>query len=304
MPLVTSKGMLLDALEKGYAVGAFNANNLEMAQGIIQGAEEEEAPVIVQISQGGAEFAGLEEMASIVTLLANRASVPVVLHLDHGVDYAFSMKCLRAGFTSLMYDGSLHSFEKNVAVTKDVVRAGHLVGIPVEAELGQVPKDPDSCSFEELKAFMTNPEEAVSFVEKTGVDSLAISVGSMHKMKTRSATLDIERIKKIREVVDLPLVLHGSSGVTHESVQEAIEAGITKINVYTHIAKIFTMKVREILTENQGMADIRKYLAPAREEMKKEVIDKIRLFKSQGRAKGIKEVEVTPTKEETQDIIE
>ena len=151
MSLVSTKGMLLDARSKGYAVGAFNANNLEMAQGIVMAAEKENAPVIVQVSQGGAEHGGLEEMAAIVKSLAAKASVPVALHLDHGVDFVYNMRCLRAGFTSLMYDGSKLEFAENVRITREVVKAAHAVGVPVEAELGRVPKDPTGITLEELK---------------------------------------------------------------------------------------------------------------------------------------------------------
>ena len=224
MSLVTTKGMLLDARSRGYAVGAFNANNLEMAQGIVMAAEKENAPVIVQVSQGGAEHGGLEEMAAIVRSLAAKASVPVALHLDHGVDFVYNIRCLRVGFTSLMYDGSQLEFAENVRITREVVKAAHAVGVPVEAELGRVPKDPTGITLEDLKAYMTSPEEAVAFVEQTNVDSLAIAVGNMHKMKPKEAKIDIERIKAIRERVSVPLVLHGASGVPDEAVVEAVKA--------------------------------------------------------------------------------
>ena len=157
-----------------------------------------------------AEHGGLEEMAAIVKSLAAKASVPVALHLDHG-SILFINRCLRAGFTSLMYDGSKLEFAENVRITREVVKAAHAVGVPVEAELGRVPKDPTGITLEELKNYMTSPEEAVAFVEQTNVDSLAIAVGNMHKMKLKEAKIDIERIKVIRERVSVPLVLHGAS---------------------------------------------------------------------------------------------
>ncbi|HBT17878.1 MAG TPA: ketose-bisphosphate aldolase [Firmicutes bacterium] len=304
MPLVITKGMLIDASNKGYAVGAFNANNLEMAQGIVMAAEKENAPVIVQVSQGGIEHAGAEEMAAVVKVLANKARVPVALHLDHGVDFVYNMICLRAGYTSLMYDGSRLNFEDNVRITKEVVNAAHAVGIPVEAELGKVPKNPNEVAVEELKKYMTSPEEAKEFVERTNVDSLAIAVGSMHKMKTKKARLDIERIKAIRQVVSVPLVLHGASGVPDQAIKEAIKAGICKINVHTQLAKSFTEQIREILSQDDSIVDIRKYLQKAREALMEEVGAKIRLFGANGKADGVRNIEVKPEEYIGQEIVE
>jgi len=292
MPLVTTKDMLLDAQNRGYAVGAFNANNLEMAQGIIMAAEEENAPVIVQVSHGAAEYAGIEEMAAIIKVLANKTSIPVALHLDHGMNYVINMLCLRAGFTSLMFDGSQLSFEDNIRITREVINAAHAIGVPVEAELGKVPKDPNEVKIEDLHKFMTKPEEAQEFVEKTNVDSLAIAVGSVHKMKIQKAQLDIERIKKIREIVSVPLVLHGASGVTDEAVRQAIKAGICKVNVHTHLAKAFTKKIREILINKEDIADLRKYMDQGRQALAEEVKNKIHLFGANGKASGIKYSEV------------
>ncbi len=304
MPLVTTKDMLVDAQNKGYAVGAFNANNLEMAQGIIMGAEEEKAPVIVQISHGAAKYGGIEEMAAIVKVLANKTDIPVALHLDHGMNYAINMLCLRAGFTSLMFDGSKLSFEENIRITREVVKTAHAIGVPVEAELGKVPKDPGEVKPEDLPKFMTKPKEAHEFVEKTRVDSLAIAVGSVHKMKIQKAQLDIERIKEIREIVSVPLVLHGASGVTDEAVKEAIKAGIVKVNVHTHLAKAFTKTIREILIDKDNIADIRKYMDQGRLALKEEVKNKIRLFGACDKASGIKFVEVKTEEHLNVDIVE
>ena len=307
MPLVPLNKVLEKADREGYAVGAFNANNLEMAQGIVQAAELEDAPVIVQVSQGGAEHAGVEEMAAIVKVLARKARVPVALHLDHGMDYLINLRCLRAGFTSLMYDGSKLSFDENVRITREIVHAAHAVNVPVEAELGMVPKDPHTITPEELKKYMTTPEEAKRFVELTKIDSLAVAVGSMHKMKVKQAVLDIERIKAIREVVSVPLVLHGASGVPDEAVKAAIQAGICKINVHTQLAKTFTEKIREILTKDQNVVDIRKYLHQAREALMEEVRSKIRLFGANGHAGEISlfaEALIEPEEYIKQEIVE
>ncbi|NLY91824.1 MAG: class II fructose-bisphosphate aldolase [Firmicutes bacterium] len=304
MPLFSTKGMLLDARQKGYAVGAFNANNLEMAQGIVMAAEEEKAPVIVQVSQGGAEHGGVEEMAAIIRSLAAKASVPVALHLDHGVDFVYNMRCLRAGFTSLMYDGSKLDFAENVRITREVVKAAHAVGVPVEAELGRVPKDPTGITLEDLHQYLTSPEEAKAFVEQTKVDALAIAVGNMHKMKIKEAKIDIPRIKAIRQVVAVPLVLHGASGVPDEAVIEAVKAGICKINVHTQLCKSFTEKIREIFKADPDTVDVRKYLGAAREALKEEVRAKIRLFGASGKAPGVREVDVGPEEYTKQEIVE
>ncbi len=304
MPLVTTKGMLLDAQKRNYAIGAFNANNLEMAQGIVKAAEEENAPVIVQVSQGGARYAGINEMAAVVKILARNTKIPVALHLDHGVNYTYNVLALNAGFTSLMFDGSRLDFEKNVTITRKIVIIAHIAGIPVEAELGEVPKDPNEVDLNDLEQYMTEPDEAKEFIEKTEVDSLAVAVGSMHKMKNQSTELDIERVKRIREEVDVPLVLHGASGVTDESAQQAIKAGICKVNVHTHIAKHFTNEVRAVLDDNPDMVDLRKYLDEGREALKKEVKKKIHLFGANGRADSIEDVDVVPYEDIEQEIVE
>ncbi len=304
MSLVSTKGMLLDARQKGYAVGAFNANNLEMAQGIVMAAEKEKAPVIVQVSQGGAEHGGLEEMAAIIKSLAAKASVPVALHLDHGVDVVYNMRCLRVGFTSLMYDGSKLAFAENVRITREVVLAAHAVGVPVEAELGKVPKDPTGITLDDLKKYMTSPEEAKAFVEQTNVDALAIAVGNMHKMKIKEAKIDVERIAAIRQVVAVPLVLHGASGVPDEAVTAAVKAGICKINVHTQLGKSFTEKLREIFQADPTTVDLRKYMGLGREALMEEVRAKIRLFGASGKASGVPEVAVEPEEYIRQEIVE
>lgn len=285
MPLVDSKAMLIYAMEHGFAVGAFNANNMEIAQAIVEAAEEEKAPVIVQISQGAIEYAGETCLFAIVKSLADKAKVPVVCHLDHGVDFRTVIKALRAGFTSLMFDGSSLPFEENVRKTKELVDIAHAAGIPLEAEIGKVPdaaKGP--LSPEEVQKYLTTPEEALDFYEKTGVDSLAVSVGSAHRMKVQSARLDIERIAQIREKVKVPLVLHGASGVMDESIAAAIKAGIAKINFATELNKAFTFALREKLSGEPELVDVRKYGAVARENVKKTVKEKIRLLNSADRA--------------------
>ncbi len=284
MPLVPSKDLLQAALDGRYAIGAFNAFNLEMVQAIVEAAEEERSPLILQVSQGAIKYAGLEQATEMVRVAAQLAAVPVVLHLDHGTDFAQVVRCLRAGFTSLMYDGSAKPFDENVAVTRRVVELGHAVGISVEAELGRIGGVEDQLKVSDLEATLTDPEEARRFVELTGVDSLAIAVGTVHQMTTRTAQLNFERITSIREAVGIPLVLHGASGVPDEGVREAVARGICKINIATHLNKAFVEAVSQALAADPGVVDPRKVLAKGKEAVKEAVREKIRLFGSNGRA--------------------
>ena len=284
MPLVTSKEVLQQALAERFAVGAFNANNMEMVQAIVEAAQEERAPVILQVSQGAIRYAGLDFAVGLVKIAANQVDVPVILHLDHGTSFEQNVRCLRAGFTSLMFDGSKLPYEENVAITKKVCEIAHIVGIPVEAELGCVLQAADDVTPEEVEAAMTDPDQAKEFVDLTGADSLAVAVGSVHAMQAREAALDIPRIEAIRQkVVEVPLVLHGSSGVKHESVVEAIEHGVCKVNVATYLNQAFVRGMKEGFERHPDEVDPRKYLSISRENIKEAVREKIRLFKSNDR---------------------
>lgn len=283
MPLVTSKELLQRAVKDHFAVGAFNANNMEQVQAIVEAAQEERSPVILQVSQGAIRYAGLEFAAGMVKIAASLVSVPVVLHLDHGTDYEQNVRCLHAGFTSLMFDGSKLPFEENVAITKQICDIAHICGIPVEAELGQVAQATDNLTPEEVEALMTDPDEAAEFVRLTGVDSLAPAVGSVHAMRTQEAVLQVDRIKAIYEKTQIPLVLHGSSGVSKESIEAAIENGVAKINVATYLNEAFVEGMQEGLRKYPDSVDPRKSLSVARERVKERVREKMRQFKSSGR---------------------
>ncbi|MCL5075541.1 MAG: class II fructose-1,6-bisphosphate aldolase [Chloroflexi bacterium] len=284
MPLVTSKEILRKAFEEHFAVGAFNANNMEMVQAIVETANEERAPVILQVSQGAIAYAGLEYASELVKIAARLASIPVVLHLDHGTDFLQNVRCLRAGFTSLMYDGSAKPFEENVAMTKKVCEIAHAVGVPVEGELGRIGGTEDKITVSELEATMTDPEEARRFLELTAVDSLAVAVGSIHRMLSREAHLDFPRISAIRERTNIPLVLHGASGVPDDGVREAIASGICKINIATELNKRFTGALRTAVDAKPNEVDPRKFLKEAKEATKEAVREKIRLFGASGKA--------------------
>jgi fructose-bisphosphate aldolase class II len=283
MPLVTSKAILERAYRDHYAVGAFNANNMEQIQAVIEAAEEERAPVILQVSQGAIAYCGLAFAAGLVKIAAAEATVPVVLHLDHGTDFEQNARCLHAGFTSLMFDGSKLTFDQNVAVTKKIVEIAHPCGIPVEAELGKVLQAKDGVTRADVENVMTDPQEARRFVDLTGCDSLAVAVGSVHAMRAREAALDIARVEAIRQQVTVPLVLHGASGVTEASIVAAIEHGIAKVNVGTYLNQAFIEGMRAGLAKYPDEVDPRKPLQMARDAMKERVREKLRLFKSSGR---------------------
>lgn len=281
MPLVTTKEMLKKAQNNGYAVGAFNSNNIEIIHAIIETAEEEKSPVIIQINQAAIN-AELKYIIAIIKLFVENVDIPVALHLDHGTNYIQNIKCLHAGFTSLMYDGSSLPFEENIKNTKKICEIAHICNVPVEGEIGQIGKVDDSdepgFAIEKTKDLMAKPEEAEEFVKQTQVDSLAIAVGTIHGCRTPFTKLDIERIKTIRKLVNCPLVLHGASGCNNEEIKKAIKAGISKINIYTLISISFVQKVREILNLQSNLIDPQSIFEPAKLVVKEVVRDRIRVF--------------------------
>jgi len=300
MPLVTSKELLQNAQAGGYAVGAFNANNMECVQAVIETAEDEQAPVILQVSQGAIKYAGLEFATQLVKTAAELATVPVVLHLDHGTDFLQNVRCLRAGFTSLMFDGSALPLEENIKITAKIAEIAHSCGIPVEAELGKIPKIEDDLTEEQVNSLMADPNQAAEFVERTGLDSLAAAIGSVHGMKESIQPLNIERLDQIRERTGVPVVLHGASGVllSRESaaekgvklrsyegtLEDAIEHGVSKINVATEISMAFLRGMKEAFEKNPGEKDMRKIILPGKSKVKETVRGYIRLFRSNGKA--------------------
>jgi ketose-bisphosphate aldolase len=283
MPLVTSKELFEYAMAERFAVGAFNANNMEQIQAIIETAQEERAPVILQVSQGAIRYCGLSMAAGMVKIAASLVDVPVVLHLDHGTDFEQNVRCLREGFTSLMFDGSKLPFDENVAITKQICQIAHACDIPVEAELGKVLQAKDKVTPEQVQAAMTAPDEAKKFLELTGADSLAIAVGSVHAMECQTAECDLKRVADIRDATHAPLVLHGSSGVTDDSLVGAIENGVVKINVATFLNQGFVAGIKQGVEEWPDNVDPRKWLSIGRDNVKERVREKIRLFKSSGR---------------------
>lgn len=256
MPLVTSEKMLLDAQKGGYAVGAFNVENMEMVKAVIAAAEELKAPVMLQTTPSTVKYASLETYAAIVAAEAKKASVPVCLHLDHGNSYELAIAAMEAGYTSVMIDGSHESFEDNIAVSKRVTDIAKVKGIPVEAELGKVGGKEDDLEAE--ADTNTDPAEAKEFVERTGVSSLAIAIGTAHGFYAGTPVLDKVRVSEIREVVDVPLVLHGASGLTDEDVKECVQRGICKVNFATELRVAYTDAVKKLLAEAPDTFDPKK----------------------------------------------
>lgn len=304
--LVTGKDILVPARAGKYGVGAFNTNNMEITQAIIHTAEKLRSPVIVQMSEGAIKYGG-QDLANIVIDLAQRATVPVALHLDHGSGYESALKAIKMGFTSVMIDASHHPFEENVRETKRVTEAAHAIGISVEAELGRLGGIEEHVVVDEKDAFLTDPQEAVRFIEETGTDYLAIAIGTSHgayKGKGRPY-IDQARIRKIGELTTIPLVAHGSSGVPTEIVErfraaggdigdavgiadedlrEATQHGIAKVNVDTDLRLACTVGIRETLKANPKEFDPRKVFGPARELMSKIVEHKMGVLGSVGKA--------------------
>ncbi|MDM8245940.1 class II fructose-bisphosphate aldolase [Collinsella tanakaei] len=256
--LVTTKEMLLDAQKNHYAVGAFNVENLEFVMAVLAAAEETKSPVIMQTTPGTVKFAGLDYFYGMVKAAAERASVPVALHLDHGDGYDRCMQALRTGYTSVMIDGSHESFEDNIALTASVARAGAAMGVPVEAELGKVGGKEDDGPAVEGENPYTDPDEAREFVERTGCTSLAIGVGTAHGVYTETPHIEQDVVRAIRAAVDVPLVLHGTSGVPDEQVAEAVKNGICKVNYATELRQAFTKGFMAYMAENPGTFDPKK----------------------------------------------
>ena len=278
--LVNSFGMIKTAQQNGYAVPAFNAENMEMIQGILEAAEESKSPVIIQTTMPTVKYITEDLMFAMVNCAANKKSVPVALHLDHCTEFDLVMRALRAGYTSVMIDGSKKSLEENISLTKSVVSAAKPMGVTVEAELGTIGGKEDSISAE---IQYTDPCESYRFVSETDVDILAVAIGTAHGFYKGEPKLNFDILSQIRQKVDTPLVLHGGSGVPDEKVKKAIALGMSKVNFATELRAAATSGVRGIL-EDSGVIDPKKYMGCGREAVKKLCIEKIKLCGSYGKA--------------------
>lgn len=283
MALVTTKQLLLDAQKGGYAVGAFNVENMEMVQAVVAAAEELRSPVIMQTTPSTVKYANLNYFYENVKVAAQESSVPVVIHLDHGNSFELAMQAYRTGYTSIMIDGSHEGFEDNIALTSAVVKACHPGEVPIEAELGKVGGKEDDLDGGEGDPY-TNPQEAEEFVERTGIDSLAVAIGTAHGVYKGVPKLDFSRLSEIRKAVSIPLVLHGTSGVPDEDVAECIKRGICKVNYATDLRIAFTKGINQVLKENPDTIDPKKYNAKGREEVRKYVMHKMKICQSIAKA--------------------
>ena len=306
MTLVTLKEVLQKANKGNYAVGAFNTNNLEITKAIIDAAEAQDSPVILQTSVGGLNYAGFDYLVSLAKTAAANASVPVVLHLDHCTDVKLIKKCIDVGYPSVMIDGSHLPFEKNVEITKQVVQLAHAKNVSVEGELGTIGGIEDTVSSRQI--IYTDPDKAVEFTKLTGIDALAVAIGTSHgahKFKEDKHQLDFKRLIAIKKVVSIPLVLHGASvvpqdilelaqsfgavlgtaqGLNETELKKAVKNGINKVNTDTDLRLAFTAALRQTLTKNPREYDPRKILLPSTQLMQKVVESRIKLLGSSGKA--------------------
>ncbi|MBU2566950.1 class II fructose-1,6-bisphosphate aldolase [Patescibacteria group bacterium] len=304
--LVPAIKILKPARARGYAVPAFNINNLEFLKAVVEAATKLRSPIIVQTSEGAIEYAGMDYLIAMVKVAA-KAPIPIALHVDHGKNLDTIKLAIKSGYTSVMFDGSALSYKENVSKTKQVVKWAHAKKISVEAEIGAIAGIEDFVSVEEKDAHLTNPKQAAEFAKQTGCDSLAIAIGTAHgAYKFKGQThLDIERLKQIAKLVKLPIVLHGASGVAEdvvklaeyhgakigkargvldEDIKKAIKYGVSKINIDTDLRLAFTAGVREAMDEMEEVIDPRKLLKPAYLLMRETAQNKILLFKSEGKA--------------------
>ena len=300
MPLVSTTDMFKKAYEGGYAIGAFNVNNMEIVQGIVDAAKEEQSPLILQVSAGARKYAKHIYLVKLVEAALEDTGLPIALHLDHGDDFEICKSCIDGGFSSVMIDGSKHDFETNVALTKKVVEYAHAHGVVVEGELGRLAGVEDDVNVSEKDALFTDPDQAAEFVERTGVDSLAIAIGTSHgayKFKGEPY-LDFERLEKVGKLLPgFPIVLHGAStvlpefvekcnkfggsipgaqGVPEEMLRKAASMSVCKINIDTDLRLAMTASIREFFVNNPSEFDPRKYLGPARHAIKGMVQHKIK----------------------------
>jgi fructose-bisphosphate aldolase class II len=305
MPLISGKSLLEKANEFGFALGAFNFNNMEFLKAILEAAEEEEAPVIVQTTESALRYAGIEYLSGMVHAVKDTYKIPFALHLDHGRSVNTVLLALRHGYTSVMIDYSDRSYEENLEITKKVVSLCAPLGVSVEAELGRLVGVEDHIESEE--EVLVDPEQAKEFAMRTGIDALAPAIGTAHGVfKFRDeAKLDFERLRKTKELTNMPLVLHGASGVYYEYISEinryggeisgakgvpdeairkAVELGINKVNTDTDLRLAFLSTLRRLLAEERRTTDPRKFLKPAMEEVKEVIKRRIRLYGSSGKA--------------------
>jgi tagatose 1,6-diphosphate aldolase GatY/KbaY len=284
MKLKNTNEMILDAQENGYAVPAFNIHNLETIQTVLETCEKLKSPVILAATPSTVDYANKEYLIAIVQEAMEKVTIPFAFHLDHFENVQEIKSIIAKGCRSVMIDASKHPFEQNISIVKDIVDFAHACGVTVEAELGKLGGQEDNIKVDEKDAFLTDPDEALEFVKRTGIDTLAVAIGTAHGLYKKEPILDFERLAKIRQIVDIPLVLHGASGVPFTAVQKAIDLGICKVNIATELKIPFSSAIKEYFIEHPDATDPRKYLIPAKEAMAKVVEEKIKMCKSAQRS--------------------
>jgi tagatose 1,6-diphosphate aldolase GatY/KbaY len=282
MPIVTTGQMLRDAQKGGYAVGAFNTDNMEILQAVIAAAVKLHSPVILQANPVIVEYAGLDYFFAMAKTAAKSADVPVAIHLDHGNSFDLAMKALRTGYTSIMFDGSHMDIHENTRITKSIVDACIPAGIPVEAEIGKVGGKEDKIDAGEGE--YTDVDEAADFADKTGVSSLAVAIGTAHGVYKGIPKLNYELLSRLRNALSIPLVLHGASGLPDEALTECIRRGICKINFATELRMAYTEGLKEFFAEKPESFDAKEYGRHAREKVMLKVMERIKICGSEGRA--------------------
>lgn len=287
MTLVSMKEMLIVAKDNEYAVGQFNLNNLEYAQAILQAAEEEKSPVILGVSEGAARYmGGYKVVVAMVEALMDEygTTVPVAIHLDHGSSFEACAQAIHAGFSSVMIDGSHFPLDENIELTKKVVELAHIHNVSVEAELGRIGGEEDDLVVEDADAMYAIPAECERLIKETNVDCFAPALGSVHGPYKGEPNLGFDRMEEVMNLTQVPLVLHGGTGIPTKDIKRAISLGTAKINVNTENQIVQAKKVREVLAENPEMYDPRKYMGPGRDVIKAAVISKMREFGSSQKA--------------------
>jgi tagatose 1,6-diphosphate aldolase GatY/KbaY len=284
MTLVSSTPLLVEARKQGYGVVAFNVHTLEMLQAVVDAAEECRSPLILQTTVGTVKHLGIDYIVGAAQAAAKQSMVPIALHLDHCQDFELILQCMRAGYTSVMIDQSMHPIERNVEMTRKVVEVARALHINVEAELGKVGGVEDDIYVAEDMASLADPEECRRFVEWTGVPTLAPAIGTAHGIYKGEPNIDFARIEAIASKVDVPLVLHGGSGIPEAQVKRAVALGMSKMNVATELKNAFTLSLQQFFRENPEDLDPRSYMAVAKKVVKQMAIDKMQLCGCVGKA--------------------
>lgn len=283
MDIVSTKNILIEAQRNKYAVPAFNVYNLETMQAVLEGVYKMKSPVIIATTPGTVNYAEMEYLVAIARAAGKKYDIPIGLHLDHCSDIDFIKKCIIGGYKSVMIDGSMMTYEENIRVTKEVVEFAHKYDATVEAELGRVGGVEDYPMVYEKEVMLTDPKIAQDFVRRTNIDSLAVAIGTAHGLYKFEPKLDFNRLKEIRDIIDIPIVLHGGSGVPDESIIKAVEYGICKVNIATELKKPFAESIKNYFKENPETNDPRHYFGPGKELIREIAMEKIRICGSDNR---------------------